>query len=108
MSNLNETTERLKKAGERLSRLSFEERYERVLALARQFLTAKVNVGYPFPEEEATDEDAAFLVMSWQDQKHVNSLVECLEWAITGTLRTPQPIRNVLPEESFPRQAVVF
>ena len=108
MSNLNKTTVHLKKAGERLSRLSLEERYERVLALARQFLTAKASVGCPFPEEEASYEDAAFLVTSWQDQKHVNSAVECLTWVISSTLRAPQPIRDILPEQSSPRQAVVF
>ena len=108
MSNMNVTTERLKKAGERISRLNFEERYDRVLELTRQFLATKTNVGYPFPEEEATYEDAAFLVMSWQDQNHINSVVECLEWVINGTVRTPQPLQDILPEKSFPRQAAVF
>jgi hypothetical protein len=108
MSDLNETTERLKKAGERLSRLSFEERYERVLVLARQFLAAKANVGYSYLEEEATYEDAAFLIMSWQEKKHANSVVECLEWVLNGTVRTPQPLRDVIPETDFSQQAVVF
>jgi len=108
MSNSNETMERLKKASQRISHLSMEERYERVLTLARQFLTAKANVGYPFPMEEATYEDAASLVMSWQGQKRANSVVECLEWVINGTVRAPEPLLDVLPEKDFSWQEVAY
>ncbi len=46
MPYLIDSTERLKKAGKRLSAMGLEERYERVLILAREFLTAKACAHY--------------------------------------------------------------
>lgn len=102
-----DSTERLKKAEKRLSAMSLEERYERVLILAREFLTAKAHAHHQ-SFQEASYEDAAFLVMSWQHEKMANPVVECLEWIISGTIRRPQTIPEVTARENFSQQAAVF
>ena len=107
MPYLIDSTERLKKAGKRLSAMGLEERYERVLSLAREFLTAKACAHHQ-SFQEASHEDAASLVMSWQDEKITNSVVECLEWIISGATRARQPIPEVAAPENFSQPAAVF
>ena len=87
--------------------MSLEERYERVLILAREFLTAKACAHHQ-SFQEASFEDASSLVMSWQEEKMTNSVAECMEWIISGTIRAPQPIPEVALTENFSQQAAAF
>ncbi len=87
--------------------MSLEERSERVLTLTREFLTSKACAHYQ-SFQEASDEDASSLVISWQDEKMTNSLVEFLEWIIGGTIRAPQPILEVAAQENLSLQPAVL
>ncbi|MBW2062968.1 MAG: hypothetical protein JRI95_15605 [Deltaproteobacteria bacterium] len=78
--------EKIREAELDLAVLSTEEKLERLLGLARQFLKAKRNAGQ-ISMAKASDEEAFSLVLSWKGEALSPLGAECLEWVITGDVQ---------------------
>jgi len=74
--------ERIKEAEINIAAMPSEEKFERLLKLARRFLAAKAHAGQ-ISKAEATNDDALSLVLSWKEKWLTPLGTECLTWVMT-------------------------